>query len=222
MKNLSLILNIVLLIAVGVLYYLHFTDKKESTVVVETKTTEETEIPEESGFEDTITVSTPEEITVPTQSNSGTVAYINLDEFFQSYEFYKQGVKDIEKSISNKQNQLMQKQKQLEEDFQKYQQAAPTMSENYRKTREEQLVKQEQELYQLRDQLEEQQANEMTRFNESLLKKIDDYLKGFSKEQNYNYVFTYVKGGPASIVYAKDSLDITKQVVRALNAQYRK
>lgn len=80
----------------------------------------------------------------------------------------------------------------------------------------------EQKLYALRDKLREDFAGKDEDFNKEFLKKIDAYLKGLSKEKKYSYIFTYVKGGPATIVYANDSLNITKEVVQGLNREYRK
>lgn len=221
MKNLSIILNIILLIAVAVLYFLHF--KKDDKVVPGSEVvSKDGEASKPIAAKDTALVVEELPVKVESVGSDEKIAYINLEEFFDKYEFYRQGVKQIERSIDNKKKQLLEKQKQLEEDFQTYQQTAPTLSENYRKTKEQQLLQQEQELYKLRDELEGQQANELTKFNEKLLKKLDDYLENLSKEKNFSYVFTYSKGNPASIVYARDSLDITKQVLKQLNKEYKK
>jgi outer membrane protein len=216
-KNLSLILNAILFVAIGVLYYLHFSSKAE----VAQPLVEQLAAPKEETIElDTAMIADLSQIAA--KEMDGKIAYVNLEEFFEKYEFYKQGVRNIERSIESKRKKLMDKQKVLEEDFQKYQQAAPTLSDTYRKTKEQQLMEQEQELFTLRDQLQEEQQNEFSRFNESLLKKVDDYLKNLSKEKNFNFVFTYSKGNPATIVFARDSLDITKMVVDGLNKEYRK
>ncbi len=225
-KNVSLILNVVLAIAVGVLYYLHFTTSstitspKDDNKGVDEKAESVEVLPDSLVIADDTTDSES-----PAQANkeiSGKIAFIDLEEFYARYEFYKQGVKNIERSIENKQNQLISKQKALEEEFMKYQQTAPTLSETYRKTKEQQLMEQEQELFKLRDELQQQQENEFNNFNTSLLKKVDDYVKDLSKKQQYDYVFTYTKGGPSIMVYAKDSLDITGEVVEGLNKAYRK
>lgn len=218
MKNLSLALNGLLFVAVGVLYFWHFKSEKEPVEVEETLVVEEG-VPETLQVEETtIETLTPD---LP-EINTGKVkiAFINLEELYKKYDFYKNGVNQLERSHNNKLEQLMKKQKQLEEDFQKYQQAAPTMSDTYRKTREEQLMQQEQELYKLKDKMEQDQNDEMTKFNQTLLKKLDDYLEDLSKKQHYTYVLTYMKGGPSSIVYANDSLEITNQVISGLNGLY--
>src|SRR5206468_2814543 len=64
MKNISVVLNIVLLIAVGFLYYLHFKQKTEAE-------------PE----------SKP--VTVHLAGSSGAIAYVNTDTLLDQYDFYK-------------------------------------------------------------------------------------------------------------------------------------
>ncbi|HEY8400335.1 MAG TPA: OmpH family outer membrane protein [Cytophagaceae bacterium] len=206
MKNISLILNAVLLVAVGVLYYLHFSSDKKETVsaepVVDTTTvvTEPVELPE-------------------IVSPAGTIAFINYDSLIENYDFYQKGIKDLEKSYNSKMNELMQKQKKLEEDLARYQQLAPSLSVEAREARERQLVEDEQKLLELRDKLSKDYARSEEQFSKKFLQKIDDYMKNLAKQKNYSYVFTYSKGGPASIVFANDSLEITKQVVEGLNKQ---
>lgn len=207
--------------AVAILYFLHFSEPKSTPEKSEdvAATNLEVEEPKDTVISED-TISLPELPVI--EDVNGKIAYIDLEEFFSTYEYYKSGVRNIERDIDKKRKTLMEKQKALEEEFQKYQQAAPTLSENYRKTKEQQLVEMEQELFKLRDELQGAQAKDIANFNETLLKKVDDYLKDLSKKKNYNFVFTYSKGNPATIVFARDSLDITKEVVNGLNKAYRK
>ena len=49
---------------------------------------------------------------------------------------------------------------------------------------------------------------------------ITDYLTKHAKEKGYQYVLTYSKTNPA-VLYADTKLDITKEVVEALNKEYK-
>lgn len=218
MKNLSLLLNGILIIAVGILYYLHFNEKS----MVRASKNQLTE--KIAALESAVDNAQVAELPQDSSAMSGTagIAYIDMEEFFAKYAFYKQGVAKIQRGVDSRKSQLMAKQKKLEDEYKKYQETAPALGENYRKQKEQQLMQQEQELYQLRDKLEGEQSAELTKFNEKLLAKLSNYLKDLGQKKNYNYVFTYVKGGPSSIVYAKDSLNITKKVLQSLNAVYLK
>ncbi len=72
MKNLSLILNVVLLIAVGILYFMHFNENPD-------KEQETPEVAETTDF---------------------TIAYINTDSVFQNYDYFKKVQEDLKKKTA--------------------------------------------------------------------------------------------------------------------------
>ena len=87
MKNLSLILNGILIIAVGILYYLHFNQPKQMTSV---KTPE---------GKDTIVTVSPIEAPVSEEGLGSNVLYVDIDTINQKYNYIK-----TQKSIMEKQN----------------------------------------------------------------------------------------------------------------------
>jgi len=205
----SLILNGVLAIAVIVLYILHFNGQKSA--VASTDAT------------DTIQEATLELDSLPDLgSNNGAIAFIDFEQLQKRYQFYKDGIASLERDIQKKEAELMKKQQAYEENVATYQQLAPTFTPQVREKRERDLMEEEQNLVELRDRLRSDFADKQENFNKNFLNKIDGYLKVLSKEKNYSYVFTYVKGNPATIVYAKDTLNISDQVIHALNEQYKK
>lgn len=211
MKNLSLVLNVVLLVAVAVLFYLHFSgkdsDSNKTSVEAISKDTSEAAAP----------VALPE-----IRNVNGPIAYINLDSLQEKYEFYKKGQRDLETAYNRKANEFKAKEKELQDEYVAYQQLAPQLDEKTREIRETNIMKKQQDLVQLQKTLTDDLTASEERFNKEYLKKIDDYLRRLSKDKNYSYVFTYSKGGPAHIVFANDSLEITRQVIQGLNQDYRK
>lgn len=208
MKNISLALNGVLVVAVAVLYYLHFSSPatpKQASVQAENN----------------VTVDTVAPVALPDVKPALTVAYVNLDSLTEKYEFYQKSIKSLEYQLKSKQNALKDREKKFMEDVQKYQQMAASMTDNHRKTKEESLMKEEEDIMKLREKLQGDLANQEIKFQKDFLKNLDDYFKNLGREKNYSYIFTYSKGGPASIVFAKDSLEITREVVEGLNKQYK-
>ena len=219
MKNLSLILNGVLAVAVAVLYYLHFSCAGScaapKTAVV-TDSLGQTVISEEA-MGDSAIAYIPDSL-----PPAGNVVFLNFDELTAKYQFYKDGVKSLESDFRIKQNELVARQKKLEEDFMRYQQLAPTMNDETRAGKEQQLAADEKKLYAFRDQLEGSFAGREAEFNKAFLTKLDGYFSKLGKEKNYDYVFVYSKGGPSYIVYANDKLNITNFTLQGLNSQYKK
>jgi outer membrane protein len=207
----SLIFNVILGVAVAVLYFLHFNVSK-TPVSASDKTDVDSTVVEEIVVDSLPNLG----------SSAGAVAYINWDEFIDKYQYYKDGVSSLENDYKRKGGELMKKQQVLEDNVARYQKLAGSLTPEIRQQREGELMEEEKRLIELKDRLEKDLSDKQDNFSKEFLMKIDNYLKSLGKEKNYSYVFTYTKGGPSSIVYAKDSLDITKQVVKSLNDLYKK
>lgn len=206
----SLILNGVLAIAVVVLYVLHFNGQKSSDVnVADTDSTAE-EAPVK--FDNLPDLGT----------SNGAIAYIDNEKFEEQYQFFIDAKTSLMKENKKSSELLMKREAELQSAFQNYEQIAPSLSPEVRQKRESDLMQQKEDYMVYRDRLENDFITKQENMQKDFLKKLDTYLKSLSKEKNYSYIFTYSKGGPTSLVYAKDSLDITNQVVRSLNEQYKK
>lgn len=209
-QRISLILNGVLAIAVIVLYVLHFKGQKAATDVAVSDSTKTAEAP-------LVIDSLPNIV-----SGNGAIAYIDYEQLTEKYQFYKDGVANLENDYKKKQQELMKRQQTLEQNAASYQQIAPNLTPDQREKKERSLMEEDQNLREYADKLDKEWSDKQQTFAKNLLTKLDEYLKVLSKEKNYSYVFTYTKGGPANIVYAKDSLNISTQVISGLNAQYKK
>lgn len=55
---------------------------------------------------------------------------------------------------------------------------------------------------------------------DSLVKGVKNYIKVYGKEKGYDYI--YGTGDAATVLYAKDQYDITKDVIKLLNDKYAK
>jgi len=208
-KNLSLILNAVLFLLVGILFYLHFQSNKtpavvESPMVFEKDSTSNAPVPQFHNL----------------GASSGKIVFIDYDSLVQNYDFFKKIQKDLEFKLKNSESELISKQKKLEEEYQTYMQGQAMMTEQHRATKEAQLQKQNAEILALRDEKGRQFANQEQELNEKLLNKLYGYFQKMAKKNNFSYIFTYKRGVPG-VVYGSDSLDITKQVVDGLNAEYK-
>jgi outer membrane protein len=218
-KNLSLILNGVLAVAVGVLYYLHFACAGSCATP---QTTTVTDSLSQATINEGIMGDSAMAYIPDSLPPAGNIAYLNFDVLTEKYQFYKDGVKSLETDFRTKQNELVARQKKLEEDFMRYQQLAPSMNEETRASKEQQLAADEKKLYAFRDQLEGTFGEKEAEFNKNFLKKLDGYFSKLGKEKNYDYVFVYSKGGPSYIVYANENLNITNFTLQGLNSQYKK
>ena len=217
MKNLSLILNGILAVAVAVLYYLHFSCSAGCSASNAMKTDSLSSATGADAFGDSAMAYIPDSL-----PPAGNVAFLNFEQLTEKYQFYKDGVKTLESDFRSKQTELATRTKKWEEDVMRYQQLAPSMNEETRAGKEQQLAEDEKKLYAFRDALEGSFSGKEAEFNKAFLTKLDGYFSKLGKEKNYDYVFVYSKGGPSYIVYANDKLNITNYTLQGLNSQYKK
>lgn len=198
MKNLSLILNAVLIVAVGILFYLHFSSGQIS----------------DAGQAAAERVNT----TVPGMA----IVYINIDTLLNNYAYFHDMQDEFEDKQSELEAELNLRSRQYEAsamDFQnKVQKGLVTRREAAEL--EQQLLQEQQALLQLRDDLTMQLAEEEQVRNRRLINKIMEYLEEYNKDYNYQFIFSNSFGD--NVLFANNELDITRSVLTGINEQYLK
>jgi outer membrane protein len=193
MKNISLALNIILIIAVAILYYLHFKSPK----------TNQPEEVRQSAF-------------IPV-AGSG-IVYVNSDSLLNEYKFYKSEKNQFESAQNQIKNELKTQGEKLQDDVELYQKQAVGMTDMEKAQKEEQLSRRQQQLMQRKEELLSKLDQDQSKSSEELYNRLNRYLRKYNQGKNYNFVLGYQKGG--GILFANDSLNITKDVVEGLNREY--
>lgn len=193
MKNLSLALNAVLIVAVGILYYLHFKGNSAGE-------------------------SFAGPLSGPMTVSSQGIVYVNSDSLLESYDFYKDQKIQFESEQARIKNELKGESDKLQKDAAVYQQQAIGMTNQERQQKESDLGNRQQRLMERKDvllgQLDEMQA----KASEELYTRLNQYLRTFNQGKNYQFVLGYQKGG--GILFANDSLNVTNEVIFGLNKSY--
>jgi outer membrane protein len=197
-KNLSLILNAVLLVAVAVLYFLHFSARKAPVTPVAAADT-----------------------TAAASSNRKTTqyAYVNVDSLLNNYDYFKATRVQLEDRRKKLETEIAGRTRSLENEVVAAQRKANTMTLEQAQFTEQSLRRKEQELMRYQNDAARQLAEEEQKKNDELINNISLYLKKHTEDKPYKIVFGYSKGG--GILYATDSLDITQEVLKGLNQDYQ-
>jgi outer membrane protein len=193
MKNLSLILNAVLLVAVGVLFYLHFSGGKSSTGG--------------SALSDS---------TVPGDLK---IAYINSDSVLQHYDYLKANRVQIEEKTKKIEQEYRNRAQGLQNEITAYQRNVSNMTLGQVKAVEEDLGKKQQNLQMYQQSLSQQLMEEEAKLNKELYERVTTYLKKYAAEKNLQVVLKY---DPTSdVLFAGEALDVSNDVIQGLNAEYQ-
>ena len=203
-NNLSVILNVVLLICVGVLFYLHFASKKEIAAVKEKSD------------------STPKlSFGIPKNLAGARVLYVNVDSIDQKYEAFADLSKEASGDVVYLQKQYQKKALELQQRYDVYQQKIQmqTISGDDAIKEEAAINAGMEDLKKMETRMASLEGAAMEK-NARITNDITTYFKSYSKDKGIDFILAY--GGASGVLYANDSLDITSDVLNALNENYRK
>ena len=196
MKNLSVILNVVLLLAVAFLYIDQFSGDAN---------TPETEEQMEGDVETAAT-------------GDITIAYINSDTLLAQYAYFDEINEIMNAKRESAQGQYEQRARSLQQEIETFQRTAEGMTINQARAKEEELIQKQQNLQALEGNLSQELMAEEAKLTNELYDVIADYLAEYGKANNINIILTYTKG--SGVIYANEGLDITKEAIKVLNERY--
>jgi outer membrane protein len=159
--------------------------------------------------------------TVEKSIKSELIVYVNSDSLLNNYEYFKAVKGQFQEKSKKAQSDLTAKGSAFQREVAVYQQSAPSLSADQRANTEQRLARKQQELATYNQNAGNALANEEAVENEKLYNKVSDFLKGFAKTKGYKMVLTYSKANP-TVLYADESLDVTKEVLIGLNEEYKK
>lgn len=198
MKLSNLIGQVVLAVAIIVLYVLHFTGAEKAPVQASTETASVSVMP------------------------GNEIVYVNIDTVLANYDLYYEIQTNLQSKLKTSEARLMSKQEDYRkkvEDYQyKVQRGLVTTSD--RKEIEQSLMQEEQSLMQLQNQLQMQLAEEEQVAQRKVIYSIMDYLEKDESINKNQYVMGTTFGG--NILYANGNLNVTRKVIDGLNEQYKK
>jgi outer membrane protein len=197
-SQVSVVLSIIALIGLSVLYVLFFNSKKETR--------------------DSQPVET---INLPSVSSSeGAIAFVNSDLVLAKYKLVDKLAKELERERKRKSDDITSKQEAYQKDaaYLQEQVQKQSISEQSAQQIYEQLMATQQDLYDLQDQYTMELSRKEVEMNMVLLDSIRKFLLRYNRSANFDYVLSYNDNG--GILFAKDTFDITPQVIQGINKEY--
>ena len=198
MKKLSLWLNIVLIIAVAGIYFLHFTGNKTEKATVESQGTEQK------------------------IDRDYAIAYVNIDTLVAHYNFFIDKTDELNKKKDESEAELQLKSNNFQKQVKDFQDQVNKglITRTKAQMLQQELGQKEQDLYSRRDNLAQELSEQQQVMYRQGLDKIMKYLEQYNKDHNYKYIFSNSFGG--QLLYVDKSLNITNEVLEGLNEEYDK
>lgn len=196
-NNLSIALQAVLLVAVAVLFYLHFSGGKNPNTT--------SHIP----------------VAIPKEIKGSQIVFVNLDTLNEHYEYLKDLSASAKAQHQTLERQYMSQAQKLQDEFVTLQQNVQKglFTEKEAMIEQELLLKKrgkldeiEFKMQQLMDKIEEQ--------NYQAQENLKSYIAEYNRTSNYSYVIAYTDNLPV-VLFADPGHDITRDILDGLNQRYR-
>jgi len=197
MKNFSLVLNFVLLIAVAILFVLFFSKKKETTASGKTNNRD----------------------SLVTGGNFR-IAYFEMDSIQENSDMVKDVMAEVNKHEEKINAELNSMGKQYQDKRMGYQskQEKGQMSQQEYEAALADIANTEKSIAARKQALDQEYSEMITQKKMTMRKAIQEYVAKYNKTHDYTYILADEPG----IFYYKDSVyNITKDVIKGLNDQYK-
>lgn len=190
MKNASLILNVLLLLAVAFLYLDHFATKSASP-----------------------SAGTPQE----ESAGALRIVYVNADSLLAKYEYFKTRQGELSKKEQQATSSLQARGAALQQEIAAAERRAQggNLAPKDIQAMQQDLGMKQQRLLQEQQRVSQDLLAQGQALQEELQKKVKDLLTQIRQEFGYDYILNYGPG--TGVLMVNDSLDITNVVVERLN-----
>lgn len=206
-KNVSIALNVVLIIAVGVLFYLYSSLNNKISGTGETS-------------DSTGVAKTAKLVTDPSKLANSKIAYINIDSLNMQYEYINDKSKEIKTKQINLEAQYSNMVAKFQEDYEALQQAAQAgIRPQAELEKESARLQQKQMEIANKEKQMQSLADDVANAQMNMLKNVSKFIEKFNSGK-YDFILAYTSN-ISSVLYAKPDLEITGEVVKGLNEEYR-
>lgn len=199
MKNLSLILNLVLIVAVAFLYY-HVFNSKQSV----DKASKGSGVP-----------------TTGNIANRAPIAYVELDSLNEKISYIRDKRHDLEGEQKVIETDWQNAMRDLERQKDNFLKRGSSITQEEAEKFQGDLYQQQQQIDARKQAATQRLSEKSYKFMDDIQKKLKEFLNEYNKEKNYMYILT-AGTGLDYMVYRDSSLNITEDVVKGMNEKMNK
>ncbi|MGF7233066.1 OmpH family outer membrane protein [Arachidicoccus sp.] len=188
--------NIVLIVAVVILFYLQFSEKNQKASILPAQHSSSNNVAD----------------------GSFKIGYFELDSLDYNYKYLQDVKAELISKDKSVQKQISALQDEFKEKYNEYVQKGATLSQSEQTQYTQNLNDLQKNNQEKAQRLDQSFSMERAMKLQEIKQRIQDYLKTFAKEKGYNYI---IGTNEADYFYYKDSTqDITSELLENLNKNY--
>ncbi len=200
MKNGLVVLNLILLVAVGILFYLHFSSEKNSTA-----TEKKSEQKDSMGS--------------ATSPNSCRIAYFEMDSVAANFEMAKEMQNELEKKEDTINMEMTRLQNSYQQKYINLQQHKSSMNNAQLEAATNELGQLDQTIRNTKTRLDQEYQNYYVQTKQEIFTMIRKFCAEYNKDKKYAII---ISNEPGLIFYKDSTLEITSDLLKGLNEMYGK
>ena len=151
------------------------------------------------------------------------IAYVNIDSLLINYDLAKESNETLTKQMEDARYRINTQAQKLQIDMQEFQrklEANAFLSRERAEQAQQDLIKRQQDLQELDNNLQQQLMRKQQEVSEQLRDTITNFLKNYNVDKKYELILSNTSGD--NVLHAKDGYDITPEVIQVLNNRYKK
>jgi outer membrane protein len=199
MKNGLIILNVILLMAVGFLFYVHFDSAKSSTKL-QNKTEQKDPIDSLS-------------------QSSCRIAYFEMDSVAANFEKAKEMQGELEKKEEKMNSEMNRLQNLYQQKYINFQQHGATMTSSQLDAARNELGQLDQTIKDTKASMDQDYKTYYVQTQQEILSMIRKFCLEYNKDKRYTII---ISNEPGLVFYKDSTMDITKDLLYGLNKMYGK
>ena len=192
-----LALNIVLLIGVGILFFLFFNKKDNTSSVIPIRNDHDTAI----------------------QKQQTPVAYFDMDSIEANFFLWKQVQTEVVKREAGINDTINQMRNGFQSYYQKLQSQSANLSPRQKDSLGNELAQMDAEIKNRTAELNQKYQTYFMSRQQEIVTKIKNYCKEFNKDKKYSYI---IAREPGLFYYTDTAYNVTSELLKGLNAFYSK
>ena len=199
MKNGLIILNVILLMAVGLLFYLHFNSGKTGTKSQ---------------------IKTEQKDPIDSSAQIGCrIAYFEMDSVAANFEKAKEMQGELEKKEEKMNSEMNRLQNLYQQKYINFQQHGATMSSSQLDAARNELGQLDQTIKDTKASLDQDYKTYYVQTQQEILSMIRKFCSEYNKDKRYAII---ISNEPGLVFYKDSTMDITRDLLEGLNKTYGK
>lgn len=146
-------------------------------------------------------------------------AYVDTSLLMKEYQKTKDVEAKFKAKAESKGSQLEAQINLFKKEASSFQAQAQVKGQAWAEQKGAELQRREQQLGQAQQALSQELQQESAVEMDSLVAGVKKFIKAYGKEKGYAYI--YGTGDAATVLYAQDKYDITKEIIKLLNDKYK-